>query len=346
MSIVKITGRGGFWLNRRSPSCGFLAIVLMALLWGCQPADPALPQTATPPPPTRIPRIGVDFSTRVPPTPVVIDLPTATPLPPPTVTPTPTPIIYEISEGDTILGIAIQKNTTTDEILQLNPGVRPELLQIGSTLVLPPPATPIFGGAAATPLPVKLTILQTHLYQTAGGRSWIIGELINEGDHWVTQSRLRIGALDSSGTLLGEQAAWTSGPLIPPGETVPFGVLWPGELPDDTTPSAAVGPADALVDPFDPALGRFSLLTVRDTSLVRLETGAAITGELFNPSETTTAVGEVVVTWRGRGDQIIGFATWRSPPISAGTGIDFEIISVPPGGRPIRFDVVVVGITQ
>lgn len=323
----------------------WVLVSLLSVLSGCQTSEPLpaeLPPTGMP---TRVFQIGVDFATRLPPTAVVVELPTATPLPPPTVTPTPTPIIYEIIEGDTILGIAIAKNTTTENILSLNPGVRPELLQIGATLVLPPPATPIFGGAAATPLPVNLSVGQIEIYQTASGRSWLMGRLINDGDHWVTQAHLRIGIVDASGGLLGEQPAWTSGPLIPPGGAAPFGVLWPGELPDNARPLATVVQADGLRDPFDPALGHFAPLEVQNALLNQLETGTAVVGQIFNPAPDTAVVGEVVVTWLGRGGHIVGHATLRTPPIPPGSAIPFEIVSIPPGGRPLDFAVVATGIT-
>jgi hypothetical protein len=96
-------GRGSF---------GLIILLLAALLLTACRAP--LPDDATPsraPTVTLTPRIGVNLATRVAPTAVIIQT-TPTPLPTPTVTPTATPIVYQIAAGDTLLAIAIARQTT------------------------------------------------------------------------------------------------------------------------------------------------------------------------------------------------------------------------------------------
>lgn len=86
---------------------------------------------------------------------------TGTPTPTPTVTPTPTPLpprAHQVQEGETLLVIAQQYDTTVEEILALNPGIAPELLQVGQVLLIPPavptpgaPATAAAEGPTPTP---------------------------------------------------------------------------------------------------------------------------------------------------------------------------------------------------
>lgn len=67
--------------------------------------------------------------------------PAATSMPePPTVD-----ITHTVKPGETLSGIALEYGTTVDELLRNNPGVRPELLQIGTVLVI--------RRAAVTPTP-------------------------------------------------------------------------------------------------------------------------------------------------------------------------------------------------
>ncbi|KAA0240904.1 MAG: LysM peptidoglycan-binding domain-containing protein [Chloroflexi bacterium CFX7] len=59
----------------------------------------------------------------------------------PTAAPSPTPggeRTYTVQAGDTLSGIATQFNTTVEALEALNPGIRPETLQIGAVLKIPP----------------------------------------------------------------------------------------------------------------------------------------------------------------------------------------------------------------
>lgn len=91
------------------------------------------------PEPTPTPR-------RVISTPVPTPEPTPTPAPTeaPTAEPTPTPepaeaFEYTIVAGDTLLDIAISFDVTLDEVLDLNPGLDPDTLQIGQIILVPRP---------------------------------------------------------------------------------------------------------------------------------------------------------------------------------------------------------------
>lgn len=97
---------------------------------------PAIQQTATPTPPG-----GARTETPVVETPTPFD---ATPTPvdatpaEATLTPEPgAPIEYTIQSGDTLSEIAIDHNTTVDAILELNPGLDPDLLVPGEVILIP-----------------------------------------------------------------------------------------------------------------------------------------------------------------------------------------------------------------
>ncbi len=67
--------------------------------------------------------------------------PTFTPSAIPTATPTPTPLpprAHQVQEDETLSAIAELYDTTVEEILALNPGITPELLQVGQVLLIPP----------------------------------------------------------------------------------------------------------------------------------------------------------------------------------------------------------------
>ena len=63
-------------------------------------------------------------------------VPTHTPTPTPTPTPVP-PLVHQVQEGETLIIIAGMYDTTVEDILALNPGVEPEVLQVEQVLLIP-----------------------------------------------------------------------------------------------------------------------------------------------------------------------------------------------------------------
>jgi len=95
------------------------------------------------------------------PTRTLIPTPTSTPSPTPLPTSTPTPVpplVHQVQEGETLIVIAEQYDTTIDLILVLNPDVDPALIQVGQVLLIPvgtptpgPTSTPDPGVPTPTP---------------------------------------------------------------------------------------------------------------------------------------------------------------------------------------------------
>ena len=106
-----------------------------------------------------------DENVNVTPTATPTRTPTVTPTPTPTQTPTPTstptpipPLAYQVREGETLIDIAVEHDTTVEAILALNPDVQPDLLQVGQLLLIPVPTptpgpTSTLDPAIPTPTP-------------------------------------------------------------------------------------------------------------------------------------------------------------------------------------------------
>lgn len=80
--------------------------------------------------------------------------PTGTATRTPTVTPTPTPIpprAHQVQEGETLVSIAQLYEVTPEEIQALNPGITPELIQVGQVLLIPPAIPTPADGSTAEP---------------------------------------------------------------------------------------------------------------------------------------------------------------------------------------------------
>ena len=317
-----------------------LILILTAvclLLGACQSeAETAVPTETAVFTPT--PQIGVSFATRAAPTVAVIQT-TPTPLPTLTATPTPTPIVYQIKSGDTILGIAIQRGTTVEEILALNPGIVPENLQIDQPVVLPPPPTvnPLLAPGTAVPIQVGITKIQA--YQTPVGSLWLLGEVTNEGETAVENIQVEIGLQAADGRLLSSVMAWVATSVIPPGGRGPFGVLIneppadfvPGDL---AQPIVAVIGGQAVVE-----LGTRSLdVTVVNVALTMSDDTVSLTGSVVNRGETAVYQIQLTATFYDVQGNVTGFQQQVfAEELDAGAERPFLLESAPPGGATVAY---------
>lgn len=102
-------------------------------------STPAVVATATPTRPGASPTSAATTAPGSSPT----AAPSASPSPGGTATSTPSPTpggerTYTVQSGDTLSGIAAQFGVTVEAIEALNPGIKPETLQIGAVLKIPP----------------------------------------------------------------------------------------------------------------------------------------------------------------------------------------------------------------
>lgn len=316
-----------------------LLFLLLAVACASEPPTPAgtAVRTATP-----TPEIGVTLITRAPPTVPVIQT-TPTPLPTATATPTATPILYRVEEGDTLLGIALENFTSVDEIKTRNPGVVPELLQIGQELVLPPPATPMFQGEASTPVPLAVTVVRVDTYRTPVGSLWILGEVENEGAYPATNVQVQIALAGSGDEPPLLVPAWVVPAVVPAGATAPFGVLLREAPPVETPPLVSVVSGESL-----PTLGTYTLdLTVDEVEATMEEGRAAVSGLVGNEGEGPVEEVLVVATFYDDQGQVSGYAQQRlDGPLAPGASLPFALDATPPGGVTAEYRLLVQGVTE
>lgn len=314
--------------------CRFAILLLLTwFLVACGRNAPP-PETPTPSPFSPTPQIGVSLATLAPPTAVILQT-TPTPLPTPTLTPTPTPIIYVIEAGDTLLGIAIAQGTTTEEILALNPEVRPEALQIGQGIVLPQP-TAVSLAAVEASLPLDVEVSQIHAYQTAVGSVWLLGEVTNNGETPVENVQVEIGLLDERGVAVASASAWTAVPIIQPGASSPFGVLL-NEPPPFVQPSVAVIGGQVVAE-----LGnRYLDLAALDTAVTGAEGYAEAVGRIRNVGEQTAVDVTLAAAFYNDQGEIVGFGLIPLPdPLAPGEARPFAVSNVPPGGTAVSVNII------
>ena len=308
-------------------------LLLILLFVACNSSDPVddVPAETAVSSPT--PQIGVSFATRAVPTTAVIQT-TPTPLPTPTTTPTATPVVYQIASGDTILGIAIQRGTTVDEILALNPGIVPENLQIGQPVVLPPPATAIALLAQGTAVPLRVAITKIHAYKTPVGSLWLLGEVTNEGDAPVENIQVEIGLLAADGRHVGTVTAWIATSIILPGEHGPFGVLINEPSGDFAQQTVAVVGGQAVVE-----LGTRSLdVAVVEPELVLNDDSVVVAGMVRNEAATATSHVQLTATFYDVQGNVTGYQQQMvAERLGVGEERRFRLEAAPPGGETVAY---------
>lgn len=291
---------------------------------------------------TPTPEIGVALVTRAAPTTAVLQT-TATPLPTPTATPTPTPIIYQIEAGDTLLGIAIQRGTTVEEIEALNPGIRPENLQIGQPVELPPPATALAQTAAGTPVPIAVDVNKFSSYQTPVGSLWLLGEVTNQGEQSVENVQIEVRLLDAAGEPLGTAVAWAALSIVPPGAKAPFGVLVRELPPGYAQPLVAVVGGQTLVD----AGSRYLDVTVTETAAVYEGDGVQLEGTVHNTGVLTAGQVMVIATFYDSQGNVTGFDQIQLEGLlPTGETRPFSLAAAPPGGQTVATSLAVEALAQ
>ena len=308
---------------------GFLGLV------ACQgsklPEQTAVSLPSATPLPT--PQIGVSFVTRAIPTTAVLQI-TPTPLPTATATPTATPVVVQIASGDTILGIAIQRGTTVEDILLLNPGIVPENLQIGQSIILPPPATAVALAAQGTAVPLQVTVSKIHAYQTPIGGLWLLGEVINEGRDPVENIQVEIGLLAADGRSLGSTTAWVATSIILPGERGPFAVLIDEPPADFAQPAVSVVGGQHLVE-----LGtRYLDVLLLNSEIELKDSGAVLSGLVRNDGAEVASSVQIIATFYDEQGSVTGFQQEIvAGRLAVGEERPFRLESTPLGGQTASY---------
>jgi LysM repeat protein len=126
----------------------------------------------------------------------------------PTLAPTPTLQTYTVRAGDTFGSIATKFGITVDALIGANPKVDPNILSIGTILVIP--AKPVGTGTPVpTPTPATLVVEPAYCYAQTGGGRWCLALVGNPGPDPVTGVYLRFSlyASDTADPSISKEAA-------------------------------------------------------------------------------------------------------------------------------------------
>lgn len=172
------------------------------------------------------------------PGPGLVPYPTATATPtrdpaldlPPPPPPTPTPVTYTVVAGDTLSAIAARFNVTLKDLLDANPGVGTQVLQVGQVLTIPI-GSPALAGQP-TPTPVPLTVETPVCYPTADGGLWCLAAVTNPYGDRIENLTAHMDLLGVDEQPLAGAPAMFPLDLLPPDGSLAFMAFFsPGQTP-------------------------------------------------------------------------------------------------------------------
>jgi LysM repeat protein len=156
-------------------------------------------------------------------------------IPPP---PTPTPFTYVIEKGDTMGVIAYRFGVTVADLKAANPEVDPNLMSVGTALVIPiveknESGTP---EALATPTPIPIEISQPDCFPLASGGAWCLALAHNNLSQPVESLIAWIQFVSPNGQVLAGQQAVPPLNLLPAGQNLPVMAFFPDGTSTDSSP--------------------------------------------------------------------------------------------------------------
>ncbi len=139
--------------------------------------------------------------------------------------PTATPILYEIKKDDTLSVIAFRYSITLDELLTINPGIDPNFLSIGTTIIIPSGEINSPINSTATPYPVQ--VYQPRCYPTSDDGLWCLAMIKNLHGQPLENVSTSISLYSEKGEYLAHQIALPPNNIVFAESTIPVAVFFP-----------------------------------------------------------------------------------------------------------------------
>ena len=210
----------------------FLSLLFSVVLSACAAGDVSLPTIVPLPTDTSV----VALSPSITPQPTNTFAPTSTV--PPTPTPTPEPVTYTVTEKDDMFGVALRYGISLDELKAANPTVIPNMMSVGTVLIIPITPTPVSPGTNQenpTPTPDPFNPLRLAMapvcYQDALGGAYCFAQLENVSDSHVENPSVRFTLTGSDATTL-EMDGILPLNILPAQETMPAVAYFPAPIPE------------------------------------------------------------------------------------------------------------------
>ncbi len=267
---------------------------------------------------------------------------TASPSPLPA--PSATPRLHMVKKGETVSGIAQLYGVTVDAILAANPKLNPNLMVVGSTLVIPASSgtkAPANDLATVTPLPVQLNGVHCAAVQDGGAWCFVLAHNPQKVGAESVSAVIRLAGENGGGIL--SQVAYAPLDLLPAGGALPLAVYFPPPVPD--TLQASAGLLTAL--PVEPGDNRYlsASLTGVKTNLLPDGLSANVSGTITLDKGSVRAqqIWVLAIAYDLSG-QVVGLRRWEmgsGQTVKPGKQMAFAVEVYSTGGKIEKVDTLV-----
>lgn len=259
-------------------------------------------------------------------------MPTLTPFP----SPTPTPITYIVAKNDDMLSIALRHHITLAALIAANPTVNPNLMSIGTVLIIPVSAENLATTPTPTPLPVPLSSGTPACYTNARGGLTCLLLVRNAGERPVENLSGRLTLLGSDGSQQA-QTAWLPLNLLQEGAALPLTAEFTPPLPPVWQVSGEV--ISALpVEAADARYRPVHYLAPPRISIAPSGLSAEITGDLTLAAGESGQIRLAAVAYDALG-QPVGIRLWENnTPLQGGQRLAFQFSVFSLGPRISRVE--------
>ncbi|MEW5830635.1 MAG: LysM peptidoglycan-binding domain-containing protein, partial [Chloroflexota bacterium] len=231
--------------------------------------------------------------------------------------------IYNVQQGDTMLGIAQQFGISLETLMAANPGIDPAAMSVGAELNIP--SGPDDLSAEPTPTPVPLSLASLDCYPAIDKSLWCFALVHNDYPEYVENVSAQIALYDPAGKRLTAQVAAPLLNVIPPGGWLPLVAFFPPTLIPEAEPRLTWLTAVRLL----PDETRYLPASAQDVLVVVDQSGrfAAISGEvrLAEDADPASLVWVAATAYDSHG-RVVGVRRWEAEStLQPGEGLPFEM---------------------
>jgi hypothetical protein len=235
-----------------------------------------------------------------------------------------------------MFGIAWRYGVTLEELKAANPDVNPNLLSVGTVLIIPASLLPEPSSQAPTPTPIPLETGRLTCTRSAEGGAWCFWPVRNPQDFALENISAIFRLADRDAKNIQPRQAFLPLDVLPPGASLPLMAYYPPPLPDPFQASAEL----LTVLPNPPDDGRYlpTRLLNQQVSIAADGRSAAIRAELRlqDAGDSAQRAWVAVVAYDAEGN-VAGMRRWENTgagPLAGGQSltVELEVFSL---GAPI-----------